>query len=82
VMPCDGKFHYPLAAVYRLTVESTARELVSAGRLRPFFLLERVRGREVDLSELLQFDPTLDSLRNVNTPEDYEAVLSHCGLPF
>jgi molybdopterin-guanine dinucleotide biosynthesis protein A len=37
-------------------------------------LFERVRTRTVDSSELRVVDPQLDSLRNLNTPQDYEEV--------
>jgi molybdopterin-guanine dinucleotide biosynthesis protein A len=48
--------------------------------LRPFFLLERARAREVDIDELRAVDPELASLRNTNTPEDYAAALHDAGL--
>lgn len=79
-IPRDGKFHHPLAAVYRTRLEDDVRALLEANRLRPFFLLERVRAREVDIDELRAVDPELASLRNTNTPEDYAAALHDAGL--
>lgn len=79
-IPRDGDFYHPLAGVYRVSVESVARELVAAGRLRPFFLLERLRARQVATSELREVDPDLDSLRNINSPDDYLAALRLAGL--
>jgi molybdopterin-guanine dinucleotide biosynthesis protein A len=79
-IPRDGQYHHPLAAVYRTDLETTVRELIAAGRLRPFFLLERARAREIDVSELRAVDPELWSLRNINTPEEYDAALRDAGL--
>jgi len=75
-MPRDGKYHHPLAAVYRTRLAATVRELIAADRLRPFFLLERSRAREIDVAELRTVDPELRSLRNINTPAEYAAALN------
>jgi len=80
VIPRDGRFHHPLAAVYRTHVEAEVRALLAAGRLRPFFLLERMRAREVDVHDLRDVDPQLDTLWNTNTPEEYAAALRAAGL--
>jgi molybdenum cofactor guanylyltransferase len=80
-IPRDGQYHHPLAAVYRTSVEAPIRELIAAGRLRPFFLLEKIRTREIDVNELRQADPDLQSLRNTNTPAEYQAALREAGFP-
>lgn len=77
----DGKYHHPLAAVYRTHLEDRVRELIAAERLRPFFLVESCDSRIVDVEELRDVDPRLDSLRNTNTPADYAAALHDAGLP-
>jgi len=74
-IPRDGQYHHPLAAIYRPRLVPTIRELIAADRLRPLYLLERSRAREIDVAELRRADPELSSLRNINTPEDYAAVL-------
>jgi molybdopterin-guanine dinucleotide biosynthesis protein A len=79
-IPRDGQYHHPLAAVYRSRVLPIIRELIAANRLRPFFLLERARAREIDVSELRDVDPELWSLRNINTPADYDAALRDAGF--
>ncbi len=80
-IPRDGQFYHPLAAVYRTRLLPAIRELVAAGRLRPVFLSERARAREITVAELRVADPELRSLRNVNTPEEYAAALKDAGLP-
>ena len=59
---------------------ATVCELVAANRLRPVFLLERARAREIDISELRRVDPELRSLRNINTPAEYAAALRDAGM--
>ena len=75
-VPFDGRFHHPLAAVYRVSVLPRIEELLAADRLRPVFLFEMCRTREVSLDELRQVDPDLDSLCNTNTPEEYQQALA------
>jgi molybdopterin-guanine dinucleotide biosynthesis protein A len=76
----DG-YHHPLAAVYRRgSVVVEAERLLAGGRLRPVFLMEELRAREVDADELREVDPGFDTLRNLNTPADYEAALARAGL--
>jgi molybdopterin-guanine dinucleotide biosynthesis protein A len=67
--------HHPLAAVYRPQVVTEVDRLLAEDRLRPFFLFEAVPTRIVEEDELRDVDPTLESLRNLNTPEDYEMAL-------
>jgi molybdopterin-guanine dinucleotide biosynthesis protein A len=79
-IPRDGQYHHPLAAIYRTRLVPTIHELIASNRLRPFYLLERSRAREIDVAELRRADPELSSLRNVNTPDDYAAVLKEAGF--
>ncbi len=75
----DGYCH-PLAAVYQVEVAEQAKQLLQAGLFRPVYLLDRVPSRRVTLDEFRDVDPQADSLRNTNTPPDYEAVLRTLGL--
>jgi molybdopterin-guanine dinucleotide biosynthesis protein A len=74
-VPHTDDHYHPLAAVYRTGVIGEVERLLRADRLRPFFLFEAVATRTLTADELRRVDPELDSLRNLNTPEDYEAVL-------
>jgi molybdopterin-guanine dinucleotide biosynthesis protein A len=74
-VPRVGDYHHPLAAVYRLDVADAVARLLREDRLRPFFLFEAVPTRIVDAAELTDVDPTLQTLRNLNTPEDYEKAV-------
>lgn len=74
-VPRVGEYHHPLAAVYRVEVHDAVARLLAENRLRPFFLFEAVPTRVVEAAELTDADPTFQTLRNLNTPEEYEAAL-------
>jgi len=74
-VPRVGEYHHPLAAVYRLDVAETVQRLLAEDRLRPFFLFEAVPTRVVGAEDLADVDPSFQTLRNLNTPEEYEAAL-------
>jgi molybdopterin-guanine dinucleotide biosynthesis protein A len=74
-VPRVAGYHHPLAAVYRTSALDVVRRLLAEGRMRPFFLFEELPTRVVEAAELADVDPTLQSLRNLNTPEEYEAAL-------
>jgi molybdopterin-guanine dinucleotide biosynthesis protein A len=74
-VPHVGAYHHPLAAVYRVEVLDAVRTLLSEDRLRPVFLFDAAPTRVVQAEELSDIDPTFETLRNLNTPEDYEQAL-------
>lgn len=79
-VPClDGR-EEPLAAVYRASVLPRIEALLGADRRRPVFLFDEVRTRRIVPEELLDVDPLLDSLTNVNTPEAYREALRGAGV--
>jgi len=79
-VPRDGQHHHPLAAVYRPGVLEYIDRLLAADRLRPLFLFEQVATRVIPVDELRDVDPELDTLANLNRPEDYRAALERCGF--
>lgn len=78
--PTDGQYDHVLSAVYRTSLADHARRLLAEDRRRPLFLLEESKSLRIHVDELRDVDPNLDSLRNVNTPEDYDDVLKLAGL--
>jgi molybdopterin-guanine dinucleotide biosynthesis protein A len=80
-VPFIGGRHHPLAAVYRIDVLETVKRLLVENRLRPVFLFETLPVRIVEDSELLGADPGLQSLRNLKTPEDYDAAVRELSEP-
>jgi molybdenum cofactor guanylyltransferase len=77
VMEIDG-FTHPLSAVYRRATLPRIEELLAQDRLRPVFLFDAVRTRRVAPAEMTT-DPDLRTLRNLNTPEDYQQALIDAG---
>jgi molybdopterin-guanine dinucleotide biosynthesis protein A len=74
-VPEVGGYRHPLAAVYRVEVASAVTRLLAQDRLRPAFLFEEVPTRIVQPGELADADGSFQTLRNLNTPADYEAAL-------
>jgi molybdenum cofactor guanylyltransferase len=79
-VPFDGEHHHPLAAVYRPAVLPHVQRLLDSERLRPRFLFDEVRTREVPVDELRAVDPRLATLENLNHEQDYLAALAAAGL--
>lgn len=75
IVPSDDEHTHVLAAVYRVELESLARRLLNEQRRRPLFLIEQSHALRIPTASLRAVDPQLDSLRNLNTPEDYAAAL-------
>jgi molybdenum cofactor guanylyltransferase len=77
VLPVARGFRQPLAAGYRSALAGLVRSLVDEGNLRPGMLFKECRVDELSDAELLadtdlaRLDPELDSVVNVNTPDDY-----------
>lgn len=76
VLPVVHGHRQPLAAAYRTALAPACAALVAQGRLRPAFLFEQVRTRELPEPALLAHaglvaaDPGLLSVVGVNTPEE------------
>jgi molybdenum cofactor guanylyltransferase len=79
-VPFDGQHYHSLAAVYRPRVLPQIQTLLDSDRLRPPFLFDLVRTREVPVDDLRDVDPRLATLENLNRYEDYLAALAAVGL--
>ena len=71
----EGKFQHVLCAAYRSSVGETAKHLIAENRMRPIFLTDEHPTRFVPIESVLDIDPSLDSLKNLNTKEDYDRAL-------
>ena len=78
-VPVDGQHHHPLAAVYRPTVLPHVESLLELQRMRPLFLFDQVRTREIPVDDLRSVDPQLFTLANLNSEQDYRAALAAAG---
>ena len=67
----DGRAQ-PLAALYRAEpCAARATELIEAGRRRPLDLLQTVKTRWVDFSDIANLTQAERFFVNINTPDDY-----------
>lgn len=79
-LPLARGYKQPVAAGYRVALADTAERLVKEDRLRPAFLYEECSVCQLDDAALkadpvlAALDPDLDSVLNVNTPDDYAAA--------
>ncbi|MCZ6631952.1 MAG: molybdenum cofactor guanylyltransferase, partial [bacterium] len=71
----EGDFFHPLFGVYRTSVVSQIIPLLRDNRLSLQGFLGTCKTRGISLADLSVVDPTLDSIRNVNTPEEYQEIL-------
>jgi molybdenum cofactor guanylyltransferase len=80
-LPIARGYPQPLAAAYKITLAPVAERLVQKERLRPAFLFEQCAVSRLDEAALLDdallaaLDPGLDSVVNVNEPDDYRTAL-------
>ncbi len=74
VIPSDGERSSPLLGLYRTRALNAAVEAAEAGERRVRSVLERLRVHELTLPP-----PLRGTLRNVNTPEDYQSALREGG---
>jgi molybdopterin-guanine dinucleotide biosynthesis protein A len=79
-LPIARGYPQPLAAAYKITLAPVAERLVQEERLRPAFLFEQCAVSRLDEAALLDdallaaLDPGLDSVVNVNEPDDYRTA--------
>ena len=82
VLPVARGYRQPLAAGYRTSLAGLVEKLLGEGDLRPGMLFRHCRVTQLDDDALLadpdlvRNDPGLDSLFNVNEPDDYAAALA------
>lgn len=69
----DGRWH-PLHAVYAVAALAAVERVIAGGERRMTAALAALRVRAVTAAELQAADPALETLRNVNTPEEYAAA--------
>lgn len=79
-VPVDGQYHHPLAAVYRTSLLPVVCGLLESQELRPRALFAQVDTVLVSVDSLREVDPSLSTLMNLNSPEDYQAALKRLSF--
>jgi molybdopterin-guanine dinucleotide biosynthesis protein A len=75
-VPSVDGYQHTMAAVYRVGIADAVQRLLAENRLRPSYLFDEVATRVVQAEELKDVDPNFQTLRNLNTPADYDKALS------
>jgi molybdenum cofactor guanylyltransferase len=75
VVPHVNGHFQPLSAIYRTNLSDIALALLKNQHFRLLDLFDKVRTKTVSEIECLLIDPLFQSLRNVNTPEEYAVAL-------
>jgi len=76
VVPCWHGMFEPLHGLYHASVCAPAAErALLAGRRRIIAFYPEVRVHAVPERDIVRWDPSGDSFSNINTPEEWEAVL-------
>lgn len=79
-VPIEERFAHPLAAVYRRRIIPVIEDLIAQDQMRPAFLFDRVPTHRVPVETLRAVDPELQTLANLNRPQDYFAALAATGF--
>ena len=69
----DSRWH-PLHAAYAATALDAVERVLRGGERRMTSALAAMRVYEVTAADLRAVDPALETLRNINTPEEYAAI--------
>ncbi len=80
VLPVDEKYAHPLSAAYRLSLTDTVQKLVADGERRPRALFDMVRTKRIPTQQLETIDPGLETLMNLNAPQEYADALRRAGF--
>ncbi len=76
----DNHRLHPLGAVYRCDVDAVVERLLNEGKRRLLDLVSALDCHQLHPGDLEAVDPDLASLRNINTPDDYQRLLSEAHL--
>jgi len=71
-----GKWLEPLHAIYRKNCLPAMETVIRDGKRRVFSFYDQVQVRYVAPAEIAHLDPALQSFSNLNTPQEWRAVLA------
>jgi len=74
VVPEHGGRRHPLTAIYRLSTRATLLDLLSNRVRRATMFSDACHARIVSATDFTTSDPTMQSLRNFNTPEEFRTL--------
>lgn len=71
---------YGMTAVYRTDVHKQLERFILDDKLRVSGLANLLQARNVPIEKIKRIDPQLECLSNINSPDDYFALLKSLGL--
>jgi molybdopterin-guanine dinucleotide biosynthesis protein A len=74
-VPVAGAHFHPLTAVYRPAALAMIESLIARGESRLSALCDQPGVRAIPVDRLRAVDPRLDTLLNINRPEEYAALM-------
>ncbi len=80
IVPVDGARVYGMTAIYETELHSRIEERLENKQLRVSELADAFDARKVPVNELKDVDPNLDSMTNINSAQDYQALLDRFQL--
>lgn len=79
-MPASPERIFGMTAIYRCDVASKVAGLIQRRQLRVSGLATELNTKRISLEEIRKADPKLDSMKNLNSPQDYLGFLRECGF--
>lgn len=80
IVPVDGARVYGMTAIYQTDLHSRIEARLENKQLRVSELADAFDARKVPVNELKDVDPNLDSMTNINSVKDYQALLDRFEL--
>ena len=80
IVPVDGNRVFGMTAIYRTSLHHAIDQRINAGQLRVSELADAVGAKKIPVESLIEIDPNLDSLTNINSTQDYLELLKRFGL--
>lgn len=76
----DGQRVYGLTALYRTSIQPTLDQLIQDNELKISNLSQHLQLRQIPVDSIRSMDPDLESLTNINSPEDYRQLADKLGF--
>ena len=76
----DGRV-FGMTAIYRTDIHFKIHQLIEQRRLKVSLLATELNTNQINQSQFKACDPDLNTLRNINFPEDYVEYLESVGEP-
>ena len=79
-MPASEDRIYGMTAIYRCSVVSKVAAMVNRKQLRVSDLMTELNAKRISVEKIREVDPDLNSIKNLNSPEQYLEFLRRRGF--